>query len=313
MLAVGRDQDRWLALHNTTLVARPAGRPPPKPQPQRGTPPRGARGARLPMVGWFEPRQLLNTALQALISATFGRHSDRRLIEALARRDHDYYDYTCHYRELRDGTPVPEPRPSARVAVAGFRGRRGRRLELDVRDRAGARPAAPHGQRRYARVRHRARGPAGDGRRRGVSDAVAPRVRAPADRALRRRLRRRAARRAAARLRDPGQPRLVRQPGGVVAALLLERRRTPLRRLAHAPGAQLLRAQAAARMVAVRRRRPAPVRHRRLADRVLPGRRAAPHAAGRPRDPVPVEPELGVCAHVRAIRRLRRERPRLSA
>lgn len=35
------------------------------------------------MVGWFDPPQLVRTALEVMISTVLGRHSDRRLIEAL--------------------------------------------------------------------------------------------------------------------------------------------------------------------------------------------------------------------------------------
>ncbi|MFN7932695.1 MAG: metallophosphoesterase [Bryobacteraceae bacterium] len=38
---------------------------------------------RLPMVGWFDPPQLVRTALEVMVSTALGRHSDRRLIEAL--------------------------------------------------------------------------------------------------------------------------------------------------------------------------------------------------------------------------------------
>ena len=49
------------------------------------------------MTGWFDPSQLLHTGIQALVSKVIGAHSDRRLIEALGRHDHGYYDYTCHF------------------------------------------------------------------------------------------------------------------------------------------------------------------------------------------------------------------------
>lgn len=61
------------------------------------------------MVGWFDPRQLLDTGLKALVSGIIGRYSDRRLIEALGRGEPGFYDYTCHYREAADGAPEPDP------------------------------------------------------------------------------------------------------------------------------------------------------------------------------------------------------------
>lgn len=49
--------------------------------------PTGAGGVpeakRLPMVGWYDPAQLAQTAWQVFISTLFGRHSDYRLMEAL--------------------------------------------------------------------------------------------------------------------------------------------------------------------------------------------------------------------------------------
>ena len=38
---------------------------------------------RLPMVGWFDPGQLVQTAVEVVVSTLFGRHADRRLIEAV--------------------------------------------------------------------------------------------------------------------------------------------------------------------------------------------------------------------------------------
>lgn len=46
-------------------------------------PPRGPK--RLPMVGWFDPAQLMQTAVQVFVSTIFGRHADHRLIEAVTQ------------------------------------------------------------------------------------------------------------------------------------------------------------------------------------------------------------------------------------
>ena len=64
--------------------AMPAAVPPPK---------------RLPMVGWYDPRQLAKTGIEVAISTVFGRHSDHRLVEAMASADDQipYFDYTCWY------------------------------------------------------------------------------------------------------------------------------------------------------------------------------------------------------------------------
>jgi hypothetical protein len=50
---------------------------------------------RRPMVGWFDPGPLLATGFEVLISTLFGRHSDYRLLEALAAGGADeIYDYS---------------------------------------------------------------------------------------------------------------------------------------------------------------------------------------------------------------------------
>ena len=58
------------------------------------------------MVGWFDPGQLFRTGLKSIVSLFVGEQSDRRIIQALASRRHEYYDYTVHYIEGRHG-PVP--------------------------------------------------------------------------------------------------------------------------------------------------------------------------------------------------------------
>jgi hypothetical protein len=56
---------------------------------------------RLPMVGWYHPPQLAQTAVEVAISTIFGRHSDHRLVEAMAsgEDDQEFYDYTCEYTD----------------------------------------------------------------------------------------------------------------------------------------------------------------------------------------------------------------------
>src|SRR5947208_2774344 len=64
------------------------------------SPPAPATCKQLPMVGWYDPRQLTRTGIQVAISTIFGRHSDRRLVEALAAgRSPEIYDYTYHYKD----------------------------------------------------------------------------------------------------------------------------------------------------------------------------------------------------------------------
>ncbi|MBP7777782.1 MAG: metallophosphoesterase [Acidobacteria bacterium] len=69
---------------------------------------RGRAGpdARMPMVGWFDPRQLLTTGLKSLASLVVGERSDRRIVQALASRRQEYYDHSIHYR---DGARGPQP------------------------------------------------------------------------------------------------------------------------------------------------------------------------------------------------------------
>ncbi|HYJ45553.1 MAG TPA: hypothetical protein VEV81_02995 [Pyrinomonadaceae bacterium] len=67
------------------------------------SPPAPATCKQLPMVGWYDPRQLIRTGIQVAISTIFGRHSDRRLVEALAAdRRPEIYDYTYHYKDDGD-------------------------------------------------------------------------------------------------------------------------------------------------------------------------------------------------------------------
>jgi hypothetical protein len=46
------------------------------------------------MVGWFDPRVLMRSAYQIAIANIFGRHSDTRLIEALATQPQNEFDYS---------------------------------------------------------------------------------------------------------------------------------------------------------------------------------------------------------------------------
>ena len=121
--------------------AGPAPRPPPEPSPAAGhqAPPasghqetavpiarrvaaatpslyplwlRGKRGpdARMPMVRWFDPAQLMRTGIKSLVSLVVGEQSDRRIVQALAARRHEDYDHSIHYR---DGAHGPVPRTDA--------------------------------------------------------------------------------------------------------------------------------------------------------------------------------------------------------
>ena len=51
---------------------------------------------RLPMVGWFDPAQLVRTGVDVVISAIFARNSDRRVLDALSHPSADPADYSSH-------------------------------------------------------------------------------------------------------------------------------------------------------------------------------------------------------------------------
>jgi len=48
------------------------------------------------MVGWYDPRVLMQSGYQVAIANVFGRHSDTRLIEALATQPQKEFDYSAH-------------------------------------------------------------------------------------------------------------------------------------------------------------------------------------------------------------------------
>ena len=53
------------------------------------------RPRRRSMVGWYDPRVLAHSAYQLAIANVFGRHSDTRLIEALANQPQTEFDYSA--------------------------------------------------------------------------------------------------------------------------------------------------------------------------------------------------------------------------
>ncbi len=67
------------------------------------------KAKQFPMVGWYAPAQLAKTGVEVAVSTIFGRHSDHRLVEAMASggTHQKFYDYTCHY--LDDGKELCEP------------------------------------------------------------------------------------------------------------------------------------------------------------------------------------------------------------
>ena len=77
-----------------------------------------------PMVGWYDPRQLAKTGVEVAISTIFGRHSDHRLVEAMAsgEADQPFYDYSCYYvdndREICE-PDLAQPRKSIWIDYVG--------------------------------------------------------------------------------------------------------------------------------------------------------------------------------------------------
>ncbi|MEP6999451.1 MAG: hypothetical protein ABI969_03165 [bacterium] len=60
--------------------------------PTRKAPP--PENERAPMVGWFDPGQLLQTALQVVVSTAFAENSDRRILDAVIHPEVEPCDYT---------------------------------------------------------------------------------------------------------------------------------------------------------------------------------------------------------------------------
>ena len=57
--------------------------------------PEGKPIKRRAMVGWYDPRVLAHSAYKLVIANIFGRHSDTRLIEALASQPQNEFDYSA--------------------------------------------------------------------------------------------------------------------------------------------------------------------------------------------------------------------------
>jgi len=66
---------------------------------------------RMPMVGWFDPGQLVATGLKSLVSLVVGERSDRRIVQALASRRQEYYDHSIHYHDHARGPQPSKDRP----------------------------------------------------------------------------------------------------------------------------------------------------------------------------------------------------------
>lgn len=76
------------------------------------------------MVGWYQPTQLAKTGVEVAVSTIFGRHSDHRLVEAMAAGDdeEEFYDYSYYYEDDGDELVRPDlnrPRKSIWVDYVG--------------------------------------------------------------------------------------------------------------------------------------------------------------------------------------------------
>jgi hypothetical protein len=56
----------------------------------------------LPMVGWYDPRQLARTAVDVFWSTIVGQYADQRLLEAVtySTNGETFFDYTVHYKTV---------------------------------------------------------------------------------------------------------------------------------------------------------------------------------------------------------------------
>ena len=54
------------------------------------------------MVGWYDPLQLLRTAVEVFFSTLFGRHADYRLMEALTPDSDSHFDFSRAWKEGAD-------------------------------------------------------------------------------------------------------------------------------------------------------------------------------------------------------------------
>ena len=70
-----------------------------------------------PMTGWYDPGQLFDTGLQTLFSTIIGKHSDRRIIEALSSQRREVYDYTFHYQETEVSCEIDHTRPRKEIWI----------------------------------------------------------------------------------------------------------------------------------------------------------------------------------------------------
>jgi hypothetical protein len=76
-----------------------------------------AKLARMPMIGWFDPAQLLVTGAQTLAALVVGQRSDQRIVQALAARETEHFDYTVCYTDAPTGPCADPARPRAEIWI----------------------------------------------------------------------------------------------------------------------------------------------------------------------------------------------------
>ena len=69
------------------------------------------------MTGWYDLGQLFDTGMQTLISTIIGKHSDRRIIEALSSQRRELYDYTFHYQDTEASCEIDHTRPRKEIWI----------------------------------------------------------------------------------------------------------------------------------------------------------------------------------------------------
>ena len=70
-----------------------------------------------PMVGWYDPGQLMQTAMRVVTSTMFGRNSDYRLMEALSPGSDQHYDYTGVFQLGRYAHAEPDKNEEIRKEI----------------------------------------------------------------------------------------------------------------------------------------------------------------------------------------------------
>ncbi len=70
-----------------------------------------------PMVGWYDPGQLMQTAMRVVTSTMFGRNSDYRLMEALSPGSDQHYDYTRGFQLGREAPVGSETKSEVRKEI----------------------------------------------------------------------------------------------------------------------------------------------------------------------------------------------------